>query len=615
MVISLFKSNKSIIEKLRMIYYRLKKYIYIFITRNNKYNPSISLNYINKYESYISKNMINAYFSSYKNEVIKEADLLINNIYEDISGQKINVGNEIDWNYDYVFNYKWEKKHYYSYILKNKNISTDIKHVWEFSRFYHLVILGQAYVITGSEKYVKKIIDDIMSWEMQNPFNYSVNWTVSMEVAIRAVNLIQSIDLIRDSELLEPNTIDRMNNLIYKHAIYIWNNLEKGINTNNHYLSNLIGLIWISIYFNKTDDAKLKRKSCKWLRFSLKQLEHELEYQIYDDGFSYEDSISYHCLNLEMLLLTLDVLKKNRIDYPEFLYDVTKKMTIALNKVLINNTIPVIGDMDNGRLMKVDIVANRDKTNFGYLILIANDVFINNIENVKSSPITFPNAGIYRIFNNTFDTIIRCGNIGVNGIGGHSHNDQLSFVMYINNQNFFIDPGTGYYSGNYELRNRLRSTQSHNTLYIDGYEQNDISLDLFKMKGKTKAELIKISKDSFEGKHYGYMESLGVGYNRRIDLFDDRIEIIDTLSKLPSQRCYLNFVLDSDVTVTKVETKLILEKNKERVVLNVDGGEITIKNNQPLSKSYGHFIKTIKIQILPSRPEVKTTIEVMACNK
>ncbi len=594
-----------------MVFHRFKKHLYILKTRKHRYNPYINQDYINTYETFITKDSINMYSSKYKEEIIKEADLIIANIYESISGQKIYIINEIDWNYDYIFNYLWEKKHYSLYTLKDKGILTDVKHVWELSRFYHLVILAQAYIITNDNTYVEKILDDIYTWDRENQFNYSVNWTVSMEVAIRVVNLIQCISLIRDSELLCDETINKINNLIYKHAIYIWNNLEKGLNTNNHYLSNLVGLIWVGVYFKGSHNKNLRKASEKWLKFALKQLDYELRYQIYDDGFSYEDSVSYHCLNLEMLLLTIDILNKNGIKYSNYLYDTVKKMAIALYKLLLGNNIPVIGDMDNGRLMKLDIVANRDKTNFGYLIYIANDIFNGDIKWDRKSPIKLSKAGIYRIYNNTFDTIIRCGSIGVNGIGGHSHNDQLSLILSVNNQLFFIDPGTGYYSGDYELRQELRSTKSHNTLYVENYEQNDISIDLFKMKEKTNAKVITIDNNLFEGKHYGYMESLDIMYKRRIELLNDRIEITDELNRLPKQKCYIHFVLDDNVNVVKLDEYLILEKSAEKIAFRVKGGEIFIDNNQLLSKTYGHATKTTKIRVLLNQKKVKTSISIV----
>lgn len=607
-LIDIMRSKKSIIEKIRMIFYRLKKYIYIFLSKMDIHNPRNNLRFINKYKSFITNETISKYPSEYKEEIIKESDFIVDNIYESISGEKINIIEEIDWNYDYIFNHSWEIKHYSLYTLKNKDVLTDIKHVWEFSRFYHLVILAQAYVITDNEKYVKKIIEDIISWDLQNKFNYSVNWTVSMEVSIRVVNLIQCIDLIRNSDLMSERIINKVNNMIYNHATYIWNNLEKGLNTNNHYLSNLIGLIWSGVYFKQSNDKKLRRNSRRYINFGLKQLDHELGYQIYDDGFSYEDSTSYHCLNLEMLLLTIDVLNKNQIKYSNNLYNTTKKMVIALHKILINNNIPVIGDIDNGRLIKIDIFANKDKTNFGYLISIAKDIFGEEVLWNRDSPVKLSEVGIYRIFNNIFDAIIRCGPIGVNGIGGHSHNDQLSFVLVINQQLFIVDPGTGYYSGDYELRNELRSTKSHNTLYIEDYEQNDISIDLFKMVEKTNTENIMIDKNLFVGKHYGYMESLGILYERRIELLDDKIEIIDTLNKLPKENCYLNYILDESVKVAKQGDDIILEKNKVKVVFRVNGGEISMDSKQPLSKSYGNSTKTTKIKVLLKQKEIKTSI-------
>ena len=72
-------------------------------------------------------------------------------------------------------------------LLKN---NADIKNVWEISRFNHLFVLGKAFIITEEKKYYNEFRKEIISWEKANPFAMSVNWTCTMEVAIRAINII-----------------------------------------------------------------------------------------------------------------------------------------------------------------------------------------------------------------------------------------------------------------------------------------------------------------------------------------------------------------------------------------------------------------------------------------
>jgi hypothetical protein len=62
--------------------------------------------------------------------------------------------------------------------------------------------------------------------------------------------------------------------------------------------------------------------------------------------------------------------------------------------------------------------------------------------------------------------------VGSGGIGGHKHNDMLSFTASCDGVPVIIDPGTGAYTADPSARNRFRRTSAHATVEIDGAEQN-----------------------------------------------------------------------------------------------------------------------------------------------
>ena len=67
---------------------------------------------------------------------------------------------------------------------------TDVKVPWELSRCQHFTALGQAYWLTGDERYAAEYRAEIEDWIAANPFAYSVNWACAMDVALRAVSWI-----------------------------------------------------------------------------------------------------------------------------------------------------------------------------------------------------------------------------------------------------------------------------------------------------------------------------------------------------------------------------------------------------------------------------------------
>jgi hypothetical protein len=80
----------------------------------------------------------------------------------------------------------------------------------------------------------------------------------------------------------------------------------------------------------------------------------------------------------------------------------------------------------------------------------------------------YPGMGVYLYRHGRLTTIVRCGEVGQHGHGGHAHDDQLSFVMYADGEPVVIDPGTGCYTADMAMRNVLRSAKYHNTVTCDG---------------------------------------------------------------------------------------------------------------------------------------------------
>ena len=77
---------------------------------------------------------------------------------------------------------------------------TDVKVPWELSRCQHFTALGQAYWLSGDERYAREYRAEIEHWIAANPFAYSVNWACAMDVALRAISWIWGFYFMADSE-------------------------------------------------------------------------------------------------------------------------------------------------------------------------------------------------------------------------------------------------------------------------------------------------------------------------------------------------------------------------------------------------------------------------------
>lgn len=82
---------------------------------------------------------------------------------------------------------------------------------------------------------------------------------------------------------------------------------------------------------------------------------------------------------------------------------------------------------------------------------------------------------------------------GQNGNAGHTHNDKLSYELWIKGNPIIRDPGTFVYTPLPEERNKFRSVNAHSTI-ITSNEQNDY-LSLFSMRNNTRCSLLSLSNN------------------------------------------------------------------------------------------------------------------------
>lgn len=474
------------------------------------------------------------------------------------------------WNVDFKSGYCWPNGDFYStYQRVPQNDGTDIKVVWELSRCHHLLWLGQAYMITHDERYAKELVDQILNWIEQNPLMYSINWTCSMDVAFRAINWMYALNMINSSKNLTDEICDKIYLSLYEHGFFIYNNLEKTIPySGNHYLSDIVGLIYIAAIFPSNVAA------CRWGKFALREFIREVDVQIGTDGVHYENSTSYHRLVSELFVYTYDVLKKLGKEVPTI---TSKKINLLADFVDVytkpNGYSPIFGDNDNGRLLPF---LARDYRDHRYLLSIFNNIFgykygksipnaveaffiakilclegqIGESQNIAKRLVVFDQSkiAVYRdetlflaVTNSEFSLRRKMGDGVLKGT--HTHSDLLSFELGIYGADFIVDPGSYVYNANPKLRNYFRSTQKHNTITIDNQTQHEnTDKYLFVMKAQTANHQLSGNEGTLISQIVGRYDSLnGYSHERTFVINDNNLDIIDVVVADGSHTISVNF--------------------------------------------------------------------------
>jgi hypothetical protein len=140
----------------------------------------------------------------------------------------------------------------------------------------------------------------------------------------------------------------------------------------------------------------------------------------------------------------------------------------------------------------------------------------------------FASGGFYVMRGDDAVLVIDAGEVGMRGIGGHGHNDVLSFDLWAAGADVLVDSGTYTYTADPGARQALRSTAAHNALRIDGEETSRLGGDRWLWLIENDAHPFDVSwqsddqGDVFVGSHDGYRRlAEPVDHTRRI-IFDKR---------------------------------------------------------------------------------------------
>jgi Heparinase II/III-like protein/Heparinase II/III N-terminus len=532
-------------------------------------------------------------FNKYSSETKKFQNIEINQsnrVYSDkILAMISEEYGRIDWQTDFSSGYSWDVADWYKKIKIAPKEGADIKYPWELGRMQDLPKLA----LSSS---VSEFCNQVLDFIAMNPPRFGVQWKSAMDVGIRAVSWCISFDIFLQLNTEFDNKFQKIfiNSLII-HKKHIEQNLEwSGGARGNHYFANICSLIILSKYLDK-DAYKL-----------IKILEREILCQFNPDGGNFEASLPYHFFALDMLVSTLRILEKSGDS------NILSNNNIKsrLNKILefseyckFKSGIPQIGDNDSGifiNLFREDQV----DLNINFLRKLLDKKNIIKINEIKS----FDDFGIYIYKSNSYELAFRCGSVGQRGKGGHSHNDQLSFVLSLGEREIFVDSGTYNYTGFPRERNYFRSTKQHNTLNIKDFEQNDWDEnsvdDLFWIrKDKAKAKIENINKNIISGSHVGFGEIC----RRNIELFEEEILFEDECKTNKEKFIHLHIHPKFNDLINIFDNKINIDNLLKLEFLEDCRVEI---EDYFYSESYGkkELAKRIRVQLLKNKLNWKINI-------
>jgi hypothetical protein len=500
---------------------------------------------------------------------------------------------------------------------RDESLVGDIKYLWEVNRHLELVTLAQAYACSSNIKYLEGIRIVVDSWVEQCPYPFGVNWTSSLEQAVRLVNWAVTWHLIGgdDSKLFQgaKGALFKRKwlNSIYQHLHFIRGHLSKYSSANNHLLGEYMGLYIGSVTW------PLWKEATEWREFSGAGFSREVLIQNGSDGVNKEQGIWYHHEVADMMLFCGLIGRAGGYEFPVDYWNRLESMLEFIASVMdVSGNMPMIGDSDDALMVRF-IPGNFHV----YRSLLATGAVIFERSDFKHKAETFddkslwllgvegksvfdalpetgsfaapPRAefeeGGYCVFGSDLGTareiriVADAGPLGYLSIAAHGHADALAFTLSVSGNEIFIDPGTYAYHTQQKWRDYFRGTSAHNTVCVDGIDQSE-SGGNFLWLNHAEARCLSFEalpeKDVWEAEHTGYRRLRDPVTHRRQVEFDKpraTLAIVDTLECEQAHEIDINWHLSEQCEVKLDGEDVIICHGSTRVVMSMPGAELRVE--------------------------------------
>jgi Heparinase II/III-like protein/Heparinase II/III N-terminus len=515
--------------------------------------------------------------------LLERADAIAAHRFDLLGSGPVELGPEIDWSLDFKSGRRWPLEH--RLLIEGFFFDdSDIKVPWELSRCQHLPLLAAAFRLSGEQRYLDELGAQLTHWIEANPVEMGPNWICTMDIAIRAANWVAALAICAE-EVSGQAWGERAAQSLLLHGRYIRSHLETAEARTNHYLSDVAGLIVVAALFARGEEG------AAWGRWAVDELIAEMEHQVREDGCGHEASIPYHRLVSELFLCGTQAGESLHPDaFPDWYRErLGRMLDFVTAYTRPDGLAPQIGDNDDGRFLPLEEYGKTDFRSHLHLFGQAARPY-----EPATRSIDFPAGGYYTMRHDDLYVLVRCGDTGVYGVGGHAHNDQLSFELYCGSTPLIEDPGTGTYYEDEEERLQFRSTGFHATLRVDGAEQNTLPpWPRFPLGNRSRAEAIAweagAERTAFAGRHHGF-ETLPdpVVHERRLELDSRRREltIVDTVTGSAEHRLDWAFPLGNCQDVSIRDGIAVAEFDSVRLSIAAEDVELRVEDGL-YSPAYG----------------------------
>ena len=472
------------------------------------------------------------------------ADRAVDGVFDLLGHERVTVGTPIDWHRDPSSGTRAPRRHWSRIAYLDPAVVGDYKLLWELNRHQHFVTLGQAYAYSRDSRYARAFASQLAGWISANPPRIGVNWASSLEVSYRAISWLWALQLFADAPEVSDELLLTAIESLRRHAVHIERYLSTYYSPNTHLTGEALGLLYLGTALPLFAAAE------RWRDTGWSILREQLFRQVRADGTYFEQALYYHRYTADIFHHALLLAEANGwAPEPAVRERVERLDGFLVYAVHPDGTVPLVGDDDGGRLMRLDglptsnarptIATASALFGRGDMRCVGGDaveecLWLLGSTGASALASTKPSVPVRRSrgFRDGGFYVMRDGwrptdswalvDGGPHGSlnCGHAHADALALEVSIGGRPVLVDSGTFSYTG--AERDAFRATAAHNTVTVDG-ESSSLPAGPFHWRHIARTSvhewITSPALDFWRGSHDGYRRFADPATHERSVLF------------------------------------------------------------------------------------------------